>query len=183
MEVGLGPGDFLLDGDPAPNHKRGGAPPNFRLLWPNGCMDQDATWYGATLCSMWTQLPQKKGHTRPMQRHRPTRRPRPTWHGVRCGPSYPQKKGHIHPHPIFGPCLLWPNGWMDLDAAWYGSRPRPRPHCTRRSPSSHKRGTAAPSFRPRSIVATVTHLSYCWALVAGMKVGCVWVVRTLYRSL
>ena len=26
------------------------------------------------------------------------------------------------PHPIFGPCLLWPNGWMDKDAAWYGSR-------------------------------------------------------------
>jgi len=33
------------------------------------------------------------------------------------------------PHPIFGPCLLWPNGWMDEDATWYGSRPRPRPHC------------------------------------------------------
>jgi len=26
-----------------------------------------------------------------------------------------RKKGHIHPHPIFGPCLLWPNGWMDAD--------------------------------------------------------------------
>jgi len=23
--------------------------------------------------------------------------------------------------------VLWPNGWMDHDAAWYG--PRPRPHC------------------------------------------------------
>ena len=32
--------------------------------------------------------------------------------------------------PIFGPSLLWPNGWMDEDAAWYGSRPRPRPHYT-----------------------------------------------------
>jgi len=20
--------------------------------------------------------------------------------------------------PIFGPCLLWPNGWMDQDANW-----------------------------------------------------------------
>jgi len=37
----------------------------------------------------------------------------PTWHCVRRGPSYPQKKGHTHSHPIFGPCLLWPNGWMD----------------------------------------------------------------------
>jgi len=38
-----------------------------RLLWPNGCMDQDVTWYGG--------------------------RPRPTRHCVRCRPSYPQKKG------------------------------------------------------------------------------------------
>jgi len=24
---------------------------------------------------------------------------------------------------LFGPCLQWPNGWMDEDATWYGSRP------------------------------------------------------------
>ena len=28
------------------------------------------------------------------------------------------EKGHNH-HPISGPCLLWPNGWMDEDATWY----------------------------------------------------------------
>jgi len=22
--------------------------------------------------------------------------------------------------PIFGLCLLWPNGWMDQDTIWYG---------------------------------------------------------------
>jgi len=33
--------------------------------------------------------------------------------------------------PNFQPCLLWLNGWMDQDVAWYGSRPRPRPHCVR----------------------------------------------------
>jgi len=38
--------------------------------------------------------------------------------------------------PLFGPCLLWPNGWMDEDAIWYGGRPRPRPHCVRWEPSS-----------------------------------------------
>jgi len=27
--------------------------------------------------------------------------------------------------------VLWPNGWMDQDATWYGGRPRPRPHCVR----------------------------------------------------
>ena len=75
------------------------------------------------------------------------------------------KKAHPR-HPIFGLCLLWPNGWIGEDASWYGSRYRPRPHYVRRAPSSpRERGTAAPSFRPMSIVATVAHLSYCWALV------------------
>jgi len=47
-EVGLGPGDFVLDGDPAPLLSKGRSPPIFgpRLLWPNGCMGRDATWYG-----------------------------------------------------------------------------------------------------------------------------------------
>ena len=27
------------------------------------------------------------------------------------------------PSPIFGPFLLWPNGWMHQDATWYGGRP------------------------------------------------------------
>ena len=49
MEVGLSPGDFVLDGDPAPSPKGGGAPsPIFGpfLLWPNGWLHQDATCYG-----------------------------------------------------------------------------------------------------------------------------------------
>jgi len=25
--------------------------------------------------------------------------------------------------PIFGPCVLWPNGWMDEDTSWYGGGP------------------------------------------------------------
>ena len=39
MEVGLGPGDFVLDGNPAPPpQKDDGAPKVFGrcLLWPNG---------------------------------------------------------------------------------------------------------------------------------------------------
>jgi len=44
-EVGLGPGYFVLDGNPAPA-KKGAQPPspNFRLMWPNGLVDQDVTW-------------------------------------------------------------------------------------------------------------------------------------------
>ena len=48
VEVGLGPGDFVLDGDPAPLPKKGAEPPNFRtcLLWPNGWMGEDGTRHG-----------------------------------------------------------------------------------------------------------------------------------------
>jgi len=69
MEVGLGPDDVLLDGDPAPPTKKGRAP-NFRpcLLWQNGWMDQDATWYES--------------------------RPRLRRHCVRWGPSSSSKRAH-----------------------------------------------------------------------------------------
>jgi len=47
-EVGLSPCDIELDGDPATLSQKGAEPPIFSpcLLWPNGWMDQDATWYG-----------------------------------------------------------------------------------------------------------------------------------------
>jgi len=38
------------------------------------------------------------------------------------------KKEHS-PLPIFGSCLLCPNGWMDQDATWCTGRPRPKRHC------------------------------------------------------
>jgi len=44
-------------------------------------------------------------------------------------PASPRKKAR--PHPIFGPCLLWSNGWMVQDATWYGGKPRPRGLCVR----------------------------------------------------
>jgi len=45
LQVGLGPGHVVLDGDPAPLLQRERAP-NFwpYLLWPNCWMDQDVTW-------------------------------------------------------------------------------------------------------------------------------------------
>jgi len=64
---------------------------------------------------------------------------------IRLGPSYPPPEKWAHPpHPIFGPCLSWPNGWMDEDTTWYGSRPRPSPHCIRRGPSSPRKGHSSP---------------------------------------
>jgi len=138
MEVGLSPGDFVLDGDPAPFPKGAQPHPIFGpcLMWPNGCMEQDATWYEG----------------------------RPRRNIVfDVDPTTPRKKAHP-PLPNFGQCLLWPNGWMDEDAAWYGSRPQPRPHCTRQSPSSRERGTAAPHLFgpcllwPRSPISATAEL-------------------------
>jgi len=42
----------------------------------------------------------------------------------------------VQPAPIFGPCLVWPNGWLNQGATWWGGRPRPRRHCVRWGPSS-----------------------------------------------
>jgi len=43
-EVGIGPGDIVLDGNPAPHDKRHNSPfPTFRtpcLLWPSGRQSQ-----------------------------------------------------------------------------------------------------------------------------------------------
>ena len=46
MQVGLGPGHIVLDGDPGRPPSKGHSPQIFGpyLLWPNGSMDQDATW-------------------------------------------------------------------------------------------------------------------------------------------
>ena len=48
MKMGLGPGHIVLDGDSAPLPEKGAQPRIFGpfLLWPNGWMPQDATWYG-----------------------------------------------------------------------------------------------------------------------------------------
>jgi len=59
--------------------------------------------------------------------------------------------------------VLWPNGWMDQDATWYGDRPRPRRHCIRWDPTlPTERGTATPHFSGHAYCGqTVAHLSNC----------------------
>jgi len=48
MEVGLGPGHIVLDGNPARPPQKGGTAPNFRpMLVAKRLDDQDATWYEA----------------------------------------------------------------------------------------------------------------------------------------
>jgi len=63
-------------------------------------------------------------------------------------PALLPKKGQSSP-PIFGPCLLCPNSWMDQDATCCGGRPQPRPQCAGwgRSSSAQK-GGHTPNFGP-----------------------------------
>ena len=73
----------------------------------------------------------------------------------------PPNKGTAPP-PTFRPVsILWPNGWMDHDDAWYGDRPQSRPHCIRWElvPSCPSKGTQQPPLRPMSIVVKRSHIS------------------------
>ena len=124
---------------------------NVGVLWPNGWMDQDATWYGG--------------------------RPRPRRHCVRWGPSPTQ----FRPMSIVTKrldvrgCIKMPLG-TDVDLGpgdvvldgvpappkrGFGSRPWPRPHCVTLDQPPRKGHSSPPLFGPCPIVATVAHLSYC----------------------
>jgi len=66
----------------------------------------------------------------------------------------PQKGGGALPQ-IFGPCLLWPNGWMDQDGTWHEGRPQPRRLYVTWGPipPPQKWGRSSPNFWPIFIVA------------------------------
>ena len=107
MEVGLSPGEFVLDGDPAPSKKRwsqgaeaGGAPPQFSAHLYCGQTD------GCIKMPLGMEVGLSPGDF------------------VLDGDQALYPKG-AEPHPIFGPRLLWPKGCVDQNATWYGGRPRP----------------------------------------------------------
>ena len=87
MEVALGTGDFVLDGDPVPP----GAP-QFSAQVYRG---KTAGWIKMVL---GTEVGLSPGHI------------------VLDGDPAPLKMGAAP--PLFGPCLLWENGWIDQDAIW-----------------------------------------------------------------
>ena len=99
MELGLGPGDFVLDGDPAPLPTKGAEPP---------------TNFGHVYCGQtagWIKMP--LGMDVGLS---------PGDFVLDGNPAPPPKKG-AERLPIFSPCLLWPNGWMDEGGTWHGGRP------------------------------------------------------------
>jgi len=91
-EVGLGPGHIVPDGDPTLLPKKGTEPPILGpfLLWPNGCMYQDTTWYGG--------------------------RPQPRRHCVRWDPASPHIKGHS-PQFSANVCCGQTAGWTKMPLA------------------------------------------------------------------
>ena len=70
--------------------------------------------------------------------------------------------------PIFGPCLLWPNGWTDQDGTWHGGRPQPK-DCVKWVPSPSLPKKGADNFWPISIEANRLHGSRCHFI--GTEVG------------
>jgi len=104
-EVGLGPDDIVLYGDPALKE----AEPPFQFSAHVHC-GQTAGWMKMALCTEVGLGPR---------------------HILLDGDPAPLPKKGAEPPPIFGPFLLWPNGWMHQVATWYGGRPQPMRLCVR----------------------------------------------------
>ena len=123
MQVGLGPGHTVLDGAQLPLTQSGTAPQFSAYIW----CGQMAEWIKMPL-GMEVGLG-------------------PGDFVLDGNPASSSPKRGWSP-PISGPCLLWPNGWMDQDGTWHGGGPRSRPHCARWGPSYPKRGHNLPIFSP-----------------------------------
>jgi len=143
VQVGLGPGHNVLDGDSAPPPQRGTAPQ-----------------FSAHICcgqmNGWVTIP--LGMEEDLG---------PGDFVLDEDPAAPPQKGGGAPN--FGPCLLWPNGWMDQDGTWHGDGPRSRPHYARWGPSSppSKRGQ-----NPLPIFGPFLLWSNGWIKMSlGMEVG------------
>ena len=182
VQVGLGPGHIVLGGDPAPTPLKGHSPPIFGpyLLRPNGCMDQDVSWYGGRpwprrLCIRWgprSPSPKGGGFGPYVMRPNGWMDEAVTWHGgrpqprrlcVRWGPSCPSPKGRRTPKFSAHVYCDQRAGWMKLvlgmevglspgDFVLDGD-PVPFPPKKGRSP--------LPSFRPISIVVKRLDASRC----------------------
>ena len=110
---------------------------NVAVLWPNSWMDQDETWHAGrprpghiVLWGPSTPSPRFSAQIRCGQMTGWIKMPLGIEDDLGPGDfaldgdpcSCPSQKGSGAP-PIFGPCLLWPNGWMDQDGTWHGDGP------------------------------------------------------------
>jgi len=102
---------------------------NLAVLWPNGWPDQDETWHGGRSrsrphCARWglSSPPPKRGHSPSQFSAHVCCAQTAGWIKMSLGTKVGLGPGRIVLHgdpapppkrdtaPIFGPCLLWPNG-------------------------------------------------------------------------
>jgi len=128
MEAGLSPGNFVLDGDPAPLPQKGGRAPNFQLMY----CGQTAGWIKMALgvevglCPGHTVL---DGHQLPSPKK---------------GAEPPQFSAHLYCGQTAG-CIKMPLG-MEVGLS-------PGDFVLDRDLAPSPKGGRAPNFRPMSIVA------------------------------
>jgi len=184
-KVGLNTSNIVLDGIPVLRpEKRGQSPPIFgtRLLWPNGCTDQDAICYGGrswsrphcAICARWgPSSPPQKGGTAPQflahvccgQMTGWIKTPLGTMVGlgpgntVRCRPScipqaaQPQMSAHV--------CCGQTAGWIKMPLGTKVGLGPDRTVLHRDLALPPKTGTA-PQFSAHDYCGrTVVRLSYC----------------------
>ena len=140
MQVGLGPGHVVLDGNPAPLPQRGRkwSPQIFGpyLLWPNGWMDQHDTWHGG--------------------------RPQPRRLRVRWGPRSPPQKGGGAPKFSAHVYCVKSAGWIKMIlGVEVGLSPGDFVLDEDPAPLPKRGGAPFPNFRPISIVAKRLDASRC----------------------
>ena len=111
MELGLGPSDIVLDGDPALPPQKGGTAPCFRPMSIVAKRLDVSRWHLARRyrhrhrphCARWGPLGRELGLG-------------PSDIVLDGDPAPLHRKGGTAP-PMFGPCLLWPNG-RHLSYCW-----------------------------------------------------------------
>jgi len=75
-----------------------------------------------------------------------------SWFKMPLGSWYkgsPRPRPHCvkgHSPPIFSPCLLWSNDWIDQNATWYRGRPWPKRHYVNGDPALPLKGAQPPIF-------------------------------------
>jgi len=161
LQVGLGIGHIVLDGDPGPLPQRGTAP-QFSV---HICCGQMAGWIKMPLGRTVSldpsdivldgdpapppqnggQSPQFSAHVYCGQTAAWIKMPpgMDVGHGpghivLDGGPAPPPQKGGRAPN--FRPMSIVAKRCMDQDATWYDGRPRPGQHCVRCGPSSTNQG-------------------------------------------
>jgi len=145
VQVGLGPGHIVLDGDPARPPPKGHSPQFSAHI----CCGHMAGWIKMPL---GLEIGLGSGDF------------------VLDGDQLFSPKRGRSPSSIFGPFLLWPNGWIHQDATWCGCRPQPRRLCVRWRPSPSPKMRRSPQFLAHVYCSQTAgwiklHLAWRWALV------------------